>query len=439
MEQTLYKRIRQRQAKIAIVGLGYVGMPLALSFAKKADTIGFDVNRERIRQYQTGEDPTGEVGEEALRTTAVRFTADERLLDEAMFFIIAVPTPVNPDNMPDLEPLLSASRTVGRHLSPGAIVVYESTVYPGLTEEVCLPVLEETSGMECGRDFFIGYSPERINPGDQVHRLENIIKVVSGMDEDTLEQVAEVYSMVIDAGVHRASTIRVAEACKVVENTQRDVNIAFINEMAMLFHRMGVDTTAVIDAMQTKWNALGFRPGLVGGHCVGVDPYYLLYRAQALQASSPMVLMSRQINEGMADFIVEACIRQMILAGLRVRGSRVALLGITFKEDCPDTRNSKVKSILARLQDYGVDVIAVDPMADPDTVREEYGISLTPLTDVSGVDCVLCAVAHEAFRALTSECLVQLYDPDTNKVLIDVKGIFNPEAVSPHGISYWRL
>ena len=344
----LYEQIVARKEKIALVGLGYVGMPIAVAFARKADVIGFDLNQEKIKLYKSGIDPTKEVGDEAIRDTSVQFTSDEEVLDEAKFFIVAVPTPVNEDHTPDLTPVEGASHTVGRHLSPGCVVVFESTVYPGVTEDICVPILEQESGLVCGRDFKIGYSPERINPGDKVHRLETITKIVSGMDEETLDTVANVYELVVDAGVHRAESIRVAEAAKVIENSQRDINIAFMNELSIIFNKMGIDTKAVLEAAGTKWNFLNFRPGLVGGHCIGVDPYYLTYKAEELGYHSQIILSGRRINDDMGRYVAENLVKSLIKADKRVRDAKVALLGFTFKENCPDTRNTKIIDINIR-------------------------------------------------------------------------------------------
>ena len=383
---SLYEKIVSGEEKISLVGLGYVGMPIAVAFAKKAKVVGFDTNKKKIALYQQGFDPTNEVGDDAIKNTTVEFTADETKLKEAKFHIVAVPTPVNQDKTPELTPIVGASEVVGRNLTKGSIVVYESTVYPGVTEDICIPILEKESGLKCGVDFKIGYSPERINPGDKVHRLENIKKIVSGMDEEALEEIAKVYELVIEVGVHRASCIKVAEAAKVVENSQRDINIAFMNELAMVFDRMGIDTNEVVDAMNTKWNALGFRPGLVGGHCIGVDPYYFTYEAERLGYHSQIVLSGRKVNDGMGEFVADAAIKKMILAGKAVRDAKVVIMGITFKENCPDTRNSKVEDIIKRLAEYGISPIVVDPQADKTDAKHEYGVDLAELKDVTEKD-----------------------------------------------------
>ena len=339
---SLYKKIINGEEKIALIGLGYVGMPIAVAFAKKVKVIGFDLNKDKIQKYLNGVDPTNEVGDDAIKNTTVEFTANEKKLKEAKFHIIAVPTPVNQDKTPDLSPVIGASTIVGRNLTKGSIVVYESTVYPGVTEDVCIPILEKESGLKCGVDFKVGYSPERINPGDKVHRLENIKKIVSGMDAESLEEIANVYELVVSVGVHRASCIKVAEAAKVVENSQRDINIAFMNELAMVFDKMGIDTNEVVEAMNTKWNALGFRPGLVGGHCIGVDPYYFVYEAEKLGYHSQIISAGRKVNDGMGEFVADATIKQLVLANKVVKQAKVYILGLTFKENCPDIRNSKV-------------------------------------------------------------------------------------------------
>ena len=438
---TLYERIVRGEEKIALIGLGYVGMPIAVAFAKKVKVIGFDLNEEKIELYRRGVDPTHEVGDAAVAASTVEYTSDETRLRDAKFHIVAVPTPVNADKSPDLSPVVNASALVGRNLTPGSIVVYESTVYPGVTEDVCVPILEAESGLRCGADFKVGYSPERINPGDKVHRLENIRKIVSGMDEEALSEIASVYELVIEAGVHRASTIKVAEAAKVVENSQRDINIAFMNELAMVFDRMGIDTKEVVDAMNTKWNALGFTPGLVGGHCIGVDPYYFVYEAEKLGYHSQIILSGRKINDGMGAFVADAVIKQLVLAGKAVRYAKVAILGLTFKEDCPDTRNSKVADIIGRLREYGIDPVVVDPSAAPEDAKREYGVTLRPLSQVQDADCVVIAVAHQAFRALTLEQIDRLFRemPMDEKVIVDVKSILDKQAVQRAGYRYWRL
>lgn len=437
----VYQDLLNGTSKLALVGLGYVGMPIAVAFAKKVPVIGFDLNREKIAKYREGHDPTGEVGDEEIRNTAVDFTSDETRLKEASFIIVAVPTPINSDKTPDLAPVEGASVIVGRNLAKGSIVVYESTVYPGVTEDICIPILEKESGLKCGVDFYVGYSPERINPGDKAHRLENIKKIVSGMNSETLEEIAKVYELVIKAGVHRASSIKVAEAAKVVENSQRDINIAFMNELAMVFDRMDIDTQEVIEAMNTKWNALGFYPGLVGGHCIGVDPYYFVYEAEKLGYHSQIILSGRKINDDMAGYVADVIIRQLVLANKKVKQSKVLILGITFKENCPDTRNSKVNDIVQRLNEFGIVPLISDPCADPADAKREYGVDLIDWETVRDVDCVVFAVAHNVFKTITREQLDELFRtvPDEQKVIIDIKSILNPDDYRSDDYRFWRL
>ncbi|MDY6190318.1 MAG: nucleotide sugar dehydrogenase [Treponema sp.] len=438
----IYEELVEKKTNLALVGLGYVGMPIAVAFAKKGiNVIGFDVNKEKINVYKSGIDPTHEVGDDIIKNTKVQFTSDEKDLQKASFYIIAVPTPVNLDKTPDLTPVEGASTVVGRNLKKGSIVVYESTVYPGVTEDVCVPILEKESGLKCGVDFKVGYSPERINPGDKVHRLENIHKIVSGMDAETLDEVKKVYDLVIEVGTYPVSTIKTAEAVKVVENSQRDINIAFMNELAMVFDRMGIDTNEVVDGMNTKWNALGFRPGLVGGHCIGVDPYYFTYEAEKLGYHSQIILSGRKVNDGMGEFIAQAAIKQMILAGLKVRDAKVVILGLTFKENCPDTRNSKVADIINGLKNYGIKPVIVDPWADEKDAKKNYDVDLTKLNDVKDADCVILAVAHTEFKNLSIKEIDKLFasKPNNEKVLIDVKGLLNKKETDAAGYCYWRL
>lgn len=437
----LYDKIVNRQEKISIIGLGYVGLPIAIAFSKKVDVIGFDLNENKINLYKQGVDPTNEVGNEAIRKSTVEFTVDENMLRKAKLHIIAVPTPVNQDKTPDLSPVINASDILGRNLTKGSIVVYESTVYPGVTEDICTPILEKKSGLMCGSDFKVGYSPERINPGDKEHRLENIKKIVSGMDAEALEEIAKVYELVIEAGVHRASSIKVAEAAKVVENSQRDINIAFMNELAMVFDRMGIDTGEVIASMNTKWNSLRFYPGLVGGHCIGVDPYYFIYKAENLGYHSQIILSGRKINDGMGDFIADVIIKKLILANKVVKQSNVVILGITFKENCPDIRNSKVEDIIKRLNEYGVDPIIVDPHANIIETKKEYDIDLIELNSVKNADCIVLAVAHDEFRRLTINQIEDMFGkkPVNEKIIIDVKSVLNKTDIEKQGYSFWRL
>lgn len=438
----LYEKLVNKEENLALVGLGYVGMPIAVAFAKKGlNVIGYDLNREKIELYRAGVDPTKEVGDEEIRNTSVEFTADETDLKRAKFIIVAVPTPVNTDHTPDLTPVIGASETVGRNLTKGSIVVYESTVYPGCTEDVCIPILEKQSGMKCGVDFKIGYSPERINPGDKVHRLENIHKIVSGCDEESLEEIKNVYDIVIEVGTYPVSNMRTAEAVKVVENSQRDINIAFMNELAMVFDRMDIDTNEVVDGMNTKWNALGFRPGLVGGHCIGVDPYYFTYQAEKLGYHSQIILNGRIVNDGMGAYVADVAIKKMIEAGQAPKNSKVVILGLTFKENCPDTRNSKVNDIIKRLNEYGIEPVVVDPWASERDAMNEYGITLTKLEDVHNADCVIIAVGHKLFKDLSLDELNSFYRdiPMEQKVLIDVKGLYEIQNVKDCGFRFWRL
>ena len=437
----LYEELKAGKQALSLVGLGYVGMPIAVAFAKKGlNVIGFDLNKSKIELYKSGVDPTKEVGDETIQKTTVQFTADETMLQKAKFHIVAVPTPVNTDHTPDLTPVIGASEILGRNLTKGSIVVYESTVYPGCTEDVCIPILEKQSGLKCGVDFKIGYSPERINPGDKVHRLENIHKIVSGMGQESLEEIKSVYDLVIEVGTHPVSNIRTAEAVKVVENSQRDINIAFMNELAMVFDRMDIDTNEVVDGMNTKWNALGFRPGLVGGHCIGVDPYYFTYEAEKLGYHSQIILNGRIVNDSMGKYVADAAVRKMIEAGQAPKKSKVAILGLTFKENCPDTRNSKVDDIIKRLNEYGIEPVVVDPWASERDALHEYGVTLTKLEDVCNADCIIVAVAHNEFRALSLTDLKKLYRSDaTEKVIIDVKGLYKVDELKKSGLLWWRL
>lgn len=437
---SLYSKILSGNEKLALVGLGYVGMPIAVEFAKKGvSVIGFDLNKKKIELYKKGVDPTKEVGDEVIKNTTVEFTADEKELQKAKFIIVAVPTPVNIDHTPDLSPVIGASEIVGRNLVKGSIIVYESTVYPGCTEDVCIPILEKESGLKCGIDFKIGYSPERINPGDIVHRLHNIRKIVSGMDEESLEEIKNVYDIVIEVGTYPVSNIRTAEAIKVVENSQRDINIAFMNELAMVFDKMDIDTNEVVDGMNTKWNALGFRPGLVGGHCIGVDPYYFTYQAEKLGYHSQIILNGRIVNDGMGKFVADAAIKEMVKAGKAPKNSKVAILGLTFKENCPDTRNSKVNDVILRLKEYEIDPIVCDPWASEDDAIHEYGVSLTKYEDIDNVDCIIVAVAHKEFKEIGLNNLLKKYNPNGEKILIDVKGLYSINELNKNKITWWRL
>lgn len=438
---SIYNGLISGAEKIAVVGLGYVGMPLAVEFAKHVKVIGFDINEKRINEYRNGIDATNEIGD-AIKNTAVDFTSDASRLKEARFLIVAVPTPVNNDTTPDLRPLEGASRTVGQNLAPGAIIVFESTVYPGVTEDICVPIIERESGMKCGVDWKIGYSPERINPGDYIHRLPSIVKVVSGMDQESAQEIKKVYDIIIRAGTFLVSNIKTAEAVKVVENSQRDINIAFMNEIAMICDRMGIDTDEVLAGMNTKWNALGFRPGLVGGHCIGIDPYYLTNAAEKLGYHSQIILNGRKVNDSMGSFVADAAIKQMIEAGLAPKKAVVVILGITFKENCPDTRNSKVADIVNRLKEYEIDPIVSDYWADAEVAKKEYGVELVPFNDLPKADCVIVAVGHNEFRSLSMMQLKELFKPDTpdgERVLIDVKSLYRMDELKASGMRFWRL
>lgn len=437
----LYKKILEQREKISLIGLGYVGMPIAVAFAKKVQVIGFDLNKDKIKLYQSGIDPTNEVGNEAIQHTMVDFTSDETKLREAKFHIVAVPTPVNADHTPDLTPVEGASQILGRNLTKDSIVVYESTVYPGVTEEICVPILEKESGLKCGIDFKIGYSPERINPGDKIHRLETITKIVSGMDDETLDEIAKVYELVVEAGVYRAESIKVAEAAKVIENSQRDINIAFMNELSIIFNKMGIDTKAVLQAAGTKWNFLDFKPGLVGGHCIGVDPYYLTYKAEQLGYHSQIILSGRRINDDMGKYVAENVVKNLIKANISVKQAQVAILGFTFKENCPDTRNTKIIDIVKELQEYGINPIITDPIADAKEAKQLYGVKFVPIDEVQEMDAVIIAVAHKKFIELPMEKIDALFKNtgNENKVVIEVKGILDKQKVISAGYNYWRL
>ncbi len=437
----IYQNLISGTEKLALVGLGYVGMPIAVEFAKHVSVIGFDINEKRINEYKNGIDATNEVGD-AIKNTKVDFTADPARLREAKFIIVAVPTPVNDDNSPDLRPVEGASRTVGQNLTPGTIVVFESTVYPGVTEDICVPIIEKESGLKCGVDWKIGYSPERINPGDRVHTLTNIRKVVSGMDAESAAEIKKVYDIVIRAGTFPVSDIKTAEAVKVVENSQRDINIAFMNEIAIICDKLKIDTDEVLAGMNTKWNALGFRPGLVGGHCIGVDPYYLTNAAEKLGYHSQIILNGRKVNDSMGAFVADAAIKEMIEAGMAPKKATVLILGITFKENCPDTRNSKVVDIIHRLKEYEIQPLVTDPWADPAVAKHEYGVDLVPFDQVPKADCVIVAVGHDAFRAMSMMQLKEMFKQelaDGEKVLIDVKSLYRMDELKASGMRFWRL
>ena len=437
----IYNDLIAGKSKLALVGLGYVGMPIAVEFAKHINVIGFDINKQRVEEYKNGIDSTNEVGD-TIKNTTVDFTSDSKRLSEASFIVVAVPTPVNDDTSPDLRPVEGASRTVGQNIRPGTIVVFESTVYPGVTEDVCVPIIEKESGLKCGVDWKIGYSPERINPGDRVHTLTNIRKVVSGMDEESSNEIQKVYDIVVKAGTFRVSNIKTAEAVKVVENSQRDINIAFMNEVAMICDRLGIDTIEVLDGMNTKWNALGFKPGLVGGHCIGVDPYYLTNAAEKLGYHSQIILNGRKVNDSMGAFVADAAIKEMIEAGKAPKNSTVIILGLTFKENCPDTRNSKVEDIYNRLKEFKIKPVVCDPWADPAVAKKEYGITLTPFEELPKADCVIVAVGHNDYRSMSMLRLKELFKPeltDEEKVLVDVKSLYRMDELKASGLRFWRL
>ncbi|SCX99880.1 UDP-N-acetyl-D-galactosamine dehydrogenase [Butyrivibrio hungatei] len=436
----LYEKLLAGEEKLSLVGLGYVGMPIAVAYAKKIKVVGYDFNAAKVELYKKGIDPTREVGDEAIKNTSVEFTADPEKLRECKFHVVAVPTPVNDDHTPDLSPVEGASHTLGKYLTKGSIVVYESTVYPGVTEDICVPILEQESGLKCGVDFKVGYSPERINPGDKVHRLDTITKIVSGMDEETLEEVANVYSLVALAGVYKAQSIKVAEAAKVIENSQRDINIAFMNELSMIFHKMDIDTKSVLEAAGTKWNFLKFFPGLVGGHCIGVDPYYLTYKAEELGYHSQIILSGRRINDDMGKYIAESCVKNLIANDIAVKNAKVAILGFTFKENCPDTRNTKIIDIYNELGEYGITPVVVDPEADADEAKRLYGIDFDSLDAVKDMDAVIVAVAHKEFESYKPADIAKFFNAKhKTKVFMDLKGIYDMNEYTAPEYSYWRL
>ncbi len=436
---SLCEQLKKNEEKLSLVGLGYVGMPIAIEFAKRGvQVIGFDLNAAKIDLYKSGVDPTNEVGDEAIKASTVEFTADETRLRDAKFHIVAVPTPVNADHTPDLTPVEGASRILGRNLTKGSIVVFESTVYPGVTEDVCVPILEKESGLKCGVDFKIGYSPERINPGDKVHRLNTITKIVSGMDAETLDTVAQVYEIVVDAGVHRAESIKVAEAAKVIENSQRDINIAFMNELSIIFNKMGIDTKSVLEAAGTKWNFLHFYPGLVGGHCIGVDPYYLTYKAEQMGYHSQVILSGRRINDDMGKYVAENIVKSLIKANKTVQNAKVALLGFTFKENCPDTRNTRIIDIVNELKEYGITPMIADPVADSAEAKKLYGVEFDAVEDIQNMDAVVLAVAHDEFKSYSEAKFASMFG-EGKKVLLDLKGLLNRKEYEEKEYLYWRL
>lgn len=437
-----YKELLSKNQSLAVVGLGYVGMPLAISFSEKINVIGFDLNQDKINDYKMGKDPTNEVGTDRIVKSGVIFTYDENDLKNANVFIVAVPTPINNDKTPNLSPVIGASEIIGRNLNKDSIVIYESTVYPGVTEDVCVPILEKESGLKCGVDFKVGYSPERINPGDKINTLDKIVKIVSGIDNSSLEEISKIYELVITAGVFKATSIKVAEAAKVVENSQRDINIAFMNELAMVFDRMNINTNDVIEAMNTKWNALKFYPGLVGGHCIGVDPYYFLYEAEKLGYQSQIIISGRKINNGMGKFIADSIVKQLVIKEKNVKKSKIVILGLTFKENCPDIRNSKVIDIINSLKDFDVEVVVTDSQADKNEVKKEYGIELIDFKDINNADCLVFAVPHNDYKNLDLIKINSLFSSklsNDEKIIIDVKSIYNGEDLKSNGFTYWSL
>ncbi|MBD5552718.1 MAG: nucleotide sugar dehydrogenase [Desulfovibrio sp.] len=435
---TTFAELLQRKKAVAVVGLGYVGLPLALAFARKYAVIGFDINKKRIEELRQGMDHTLEADPEQLRSADIEYSDDPDVLARAGVIIIAVPTPIDSHRNPDLEPVIGASRLVGARFAPGAIIVYESTVYPGLTEEVCVPILERESGLACNRDFAVGYSPERINPGDKVHTLATITKIVSASTPEALAVLQQLYGSIVSAGIHTASSIKVAEAAKVIENTQRDLNIALMNELAIIFSHMGLDTREVLAAAGSKWNFLPFRPGLVGGHCIGVDPYYLTYKAEALGFHPEVILAGRRINDRMGKYLAETTVKRMIRAGRRINGSRIGILGLTFKENVPDLRNTRVVDVIRELEDYGAQPLVHDPLADADEAAQAYGIALASLAEMRDLDALILAVAHDEYKKLTPDQIKAFFGA-SQPIVVDAQALFNPAAMAAAGIDLWRL
>jgi len=434
-----FEDLEKRKTRIAVVGLGYVGLPLAVALSRHFEVMGFDISDRRVRELSKGLDRTGEVTEQALQGAEVVYTSKPSDLAKAGLIIVAVPTPIDANRRPDLKPIMGASETVGRNMREGSVVVFESTVYPGLTEEICVPIMESRSGFTLGRDFRVGYSPERINPGDKVHTLETIVKVVAGVDDATTELLAKVYGAVVKAGVHKVSNIKVAEAAKVIENTQRDLNIALMNELALIFGRLGIDTMEVLTAAGTKWNFLPFRPGLVGGHCIGVDPYYLTHKAEALGFHPQVILAGRRINDFMGKYVAETAVKKMIAQDRRIKGARAGVLGLTFKENVPDLRNTRVVDIIQELNEYGAFVLVHDPLADPEEAKAEYGLSLVPLEEFKDLDVLILAVPHQKYKEFGPEKLASFLADSKNGLVLDVKGALDREAITARGLSYWRL
>jgi UDP-N-acetyl-D-galactosamine dehydrogenase len=435
-----FDRLQSKEEAIAVVGLGYVGLPLAVALGRHFRVLGVDVSEKRVRELNRRIDRTGEVDFDTVGSDVdLIFTADLSALANARLILVAVPTPIDEYRSPDLRPVTGASASVGTFLQPDSVVVYESTVYPGLTEEICVPILEEESGLVCGRDFCVGYSPERINPGDKVHRLETIVKVVAGQDEATGRLLEQVYGTIVTAGTHLAADIRTAEAAKVIENTQRDLNIALMNELSMIFDRMGIDTLDVLEASGTKWNFLPFRPGLVGGHCIGVDPYYLTFKAEAMGHHPQVILAGRQINDSMGKFIAESLVKRLIRADIKIKGARVGVLGLTFKENVPDLRNTRVVDILAELNEYGITALVHDAMADPEEAREELGVDLCALDDLCNLDALILAVAHDQYLTIPLPEIKGWFADAGRALVVDVKGFFDRAALTAEGIDFWRL
>lgn len=434
----LFKKLINKEEKLAVVGLGYVGMPIALAFSEQLNVIGFDTNKAKIGLYKSGIDPTGEVGDEKIKSSNLKFTSDESELKNSKFIIVAVPTPINRNRTPDLTPVESASKIIGKNLTKGSVVVYESTVYPGVTEDICLPILEKESGLTEGIDFYIGYSPERINPGDKKHKLENIVKIVSSSNNNSIDLISKVYELVVKVGVHKASSIKVAEAAKVVENSQRDINIAFMNELAMVFDKMNIDTNEVIKAMNTKWNSLNFYPGLVGGHCISVDPYYFIYEAEKLGYHSKIVLSGRRINENMSKYVAETAIKKIIEADKKVKNANVLILGVTFKENTPDTRNSKIIDIINYLKEYDVNIQIVDPVADKDELKSYHNLDLVEINQVKDIDCIIYAVGHDEIKKLKLQDFNSVYKND-EKIILDIKSNLNKDEFLEDSYVYWNL
>src|SRR5690625_186847 len=440
MVKTLYEDLQNKKEKISVIGLGYVGLPVAIEFAKKYDVIGFDTDEEKVDIYRKGTDVTNEVGDEELQKSTITLSSKEEDLRDCKFHIVAVPTPINTDKTPNLAPIISASRSIGRNIQKGSVVVYESTVYPGTTEEICIPIIEEESGLTFGEDFKVGYSPERINPGDKVNTLTKITKVVSGSDDEALQVISDLYGSIIEAGVFEAESIRVAEAAKVIENSQRDINIAFMNELSMVFNKMGINTSAVLEAARTKWNFLPFTPGLVGGHCIGVDPYYFTYKAEQLGYHSQIILAGRKINDNMGKHVANNIVKTMIQSKQQIHDARIAILELTFKENVGDVRNTRVIDIINELKDYGVELLVHDPEANAEEVYEEFNISLVDQAQLTNLDAIVLAVPHDSYmEELTLEKLSTMYRKDDKKVLIDVKSVFTQKECEQNGFTYWSL